>query len=84
MQPKKGLNKANKICFKITTYIPENFGAKKLGSNAFVTGPGRYTRIEEKHWKDSVQYPGCNSDALKRYNQKASSIKFDEYFIVAY
>ena len=26
----------------------ENFEAKQLGSNAFVTGPGRYRKVEEK------------------------------------
>ena len=25
----------------------EDFGAKKLGSNAFITGPGRYRKVEE-------------------------------------
>ena len=36
----------------------ETFGAIKLGSNAFITAPGRYRKVGEKWMKDSIKFAG--------------------------
>ena len=43
-----GLHGGQNIKILILLFFLENFGAKKLGSNAFITGPGRYRKVEEK------------------------------------
>ena len=46
----------------------ENFGAKKRGFNAFITGIGRYKTVEEKWRNNSVQFAGRNSATLNTYD----------------
>ena len=43
----------NLILVKIVGFL-EHFGAKQLGSDTFITGPGRYRKVEENQkTKDS-------------------------------
>ena len=44
----------------------ENFGAKQLGSNTFITGPGRCRKVEEVQKNHSVKFAGRNSVTLKK------------------
>ena len=43
----------------IVAFILEHFGVKKQGSNAFITGPGRYRKVEENSRKKSPKFAGC-------------------------
>ena len=39
---------AMKIQYLLKHVFIDNFGAKQLGSNAFITGPGRYRKLGER------------------------------------
>ena len=62
----------------------ENFRAKKLGSNTFITGPGRYRKVEEKKRKDSEKFatrkfptlPSCDQKIHILMSSRLKSIKF--------
>ena len=45
--------------------VLEHFGDKRLSSDAFITGPGRYRNVEEKLKNNSIKIAGCNSTTLK-------------------
>ena len=49
----------------------EHFVAKKLGSDTFITGPGRYRKVEEKQRANSVKFVGRSFATLKSCDQKA-------------
>ena len=46
-------------------FFLEIFGAKKLGSDSFITDPGGYRKVEEKPRKNSDKFAGCNSAMVK-------------------
>ena len=50
-------------------FFPENFGAKQLGSIAYITAPSRYKKVEAKKKNTSDEFPGCNSVTLDSYDQ---------------
>ena len=66
----------NKNCLHekldLTTFSLEKIGAKKLGSDAFVTGPGRYwyRKVDAKQRNNSVELAGRNSATLQSYDKK--------------
>ena len=70
---KRGKETQAKLLLKHIFFVNSS-GIKQLGSNAFITGPGRYRKVEEKQRNDSVKFAGCNSATLKSYdlNGKAS------------
>ena len=43
----KGNNRGAIVIIIIPDFLLEYFGAKQLGSNAFITGPGRYRKVGE-------------------------------------
>ena len=51
-------------------FVLEKFGAKKLGSKAFITAPGRYRQVEENLRKHSDKFAARNCATLKSYDQK--------------
>ena len=53
----------------------DNFGAKQLGSNAFITGPGRYRQVDEKLRNHSMKFASRNSATLKSYDQNNEKFK---------
>ena len=53
----------------------EHFGAKQLGSNAFITGPARYREVEEKYTTNSAKFAGRDSATLKTYDQKLNNLE---------
>ena len=58
-----------------TRYIfLETFGAGKLRSKAFITGPGMYRMLEETKRNSSVKVAGRNSAILKSCDKKAKQI----------
>ena len=54
----------NQICIE---FLLENIEARKLGSNAFITGPGRYRKVDEKQRNTSANIAGRNSATLRSY-----------------
>ena len=56
--------------------FPERFGTKQ-GPNVFITGPGRYRKIEEKYRNTSDRFAGRNSATLQSYDQKATHMNDD-------
>ena len=46
-----------------------------MGSNAFITGPGRYRKVEEKQSNQSIKFAGRNSAAAKNYDPKTKWVK---------
>ena len=53
----------------------EKLSAEQIGSNAFITGPGRYRKVEEKSRKKTVKFAGRNSATLKSYDQITKYVK---------
>ena len=52
-----------------TTFVLEHFGAKILGPNTLITGPGRNMKLEEKYWKNAAKFAGRDSSTLNSYDQ---------------
>ena len=56
-----------KIAYSLKICVLESLGAEKLGSNAVVTGPGRYGKVD-KWRKKSNKFAGRISATLNRYD----------------
>ena len=50
----------------------ENFGANKLGSTTFITGPARYREVQENQTNESFEIAGANSATLNSYDKTAN------------
>ena len=57
-------------------FFPEDFGAKQLGSNNLITGPGRCRKVEEKSMKHSVKFAGRDSAQTVHPYAKLRNITF--------
>ena len=49
--------------------VLEHFGATRLGSDKFITGPGRCRKVGEKCRKSSVKVACRNSATVESYEQ---------------
>ena len=49
-------------------------GPKKLGSHAFITGPGRYRKLGTEKRNNSVKFAGRNSATVKSYDQQLNIV----------
>ena len=65
-------------CFSVAHVIlaeqSGDFGATKLRSTAYITGPNRYRKVEDKWKKPSVKSPGRNSATLKSNDQQLNTL----------
>ena len=66
----KERRRGDKIVLWLSPFELEDFGAKQLGSNTFITGPGRYRKAGKKSRNDSGKFAGRNSATVKSYDQK--------------
>ena len=48
--------------------------AEQLGSNAFLTGPSRYRKEEDRYKMLSDKFPGRNSATLNNYHQQPKHV----------
>ena len=56
----------------------KSFVATKLGSTAFIAGPGRYSKVEERYRNsNSDKFASRNSATLKSYDRTTK--QFNEY-----
>ena len=60
----------------------KNFVTKTLGPTTYITGPGRYRKVEEVKMKNSDKFAGRNSATLKSCDQETE--RFDEYQVDEY
>ena len=54
----------------MSMFVLVNFGAEELRSNAFITGPGRYRKVEENYRKNSDKSAGRNSSMVNSYDKQ--------------
>ena len=65
---------APKVNIRYLLLVLEHFKVKTLGSQAFITGPGRYGEVEETQRTNSVKIVGRNSASLKGHDQTMKEV----------
>ena len=58
----------------IVFFVIENFGVKQLGSIAYITGPGRRRRVDEKYNNKPDTCSARISSTLRRYDQTTNHL----------
>ena len=69
--------KAHRSTFDTRYFLLESIWAKQVGSDAFITAPGRYRKPSEEIEEYSFKFAGRNSAMVKSCHQEAKC--FNEF-----